>query len=139
MSFNRLSQTVHSVRRISNRSIRTMLIANECKAASPTSAPFVRSFHYNRAVLEADSHDDFKPKASPIPESLEECIKLVGEQVNSNTVMLYMKGTPAAPQCGFSQQTVRLLNAVGADFSSVNVLQYPAIREAVKVSKAAYD
>jgi hypothetical protein len=44
------------------------------------------------------------------------------------------KGTPAAPQCGFSMQAVRILNATGADFASVNVLEYSAIREAVKVS-----
>jgi monothiol glutaredoxin len=46
--------------------------------------------------------------------------------------MLYMKGTPSQPQCGFSMQAVRILNAVGVDFSSVNILEYPAIREGVK-------
>ncbi|CAE7663710.1 grx5 [Symbiodinium microadriaticum] len=46
--------------------------------------------------------------------------------------MLYMKGTPSQPQCGFSLQTVRILNAVGADFASVNVLEYQAIREGIK-------
>ena len=44
-----------------------------------------------------------------------------------------MLGTPSRPQCGFSSQAVRILNAVGADFSSVNVLEYQAIREGVKV------
>ena len=46
--------------------------------------------------------------------------------------MLYMKGTPAAPQCGFSQQVVRILHATGAEFSSVNVLEDASIREGIK-------
>lgn len=46
--------------------------------------------------------------------------------------MLYMKGTPARPQCGFSAQLVRVLHASGVDFDSVNVLDYPMIREGVK-------
>ena len=43
--------------------------------------------------------------------------------------MLNILGTPSKPQCGFSLQTVRVLNAVGANFSSINVLEYPAVRE----------
>ena len=46
--------------------------------------------------------------------------------------MLYMKGTPSAPQCGFSMQTVRVLNAVGVDYASVNVLDFPAVRDGIK-------
>ncbi len=46
--------------------------------------------------------------------------------------MLYMKGTPAQPQCGFSAQLVRVLHASGVDFDSVNVLDYPMVREGVK-------
>jgi monothiol glutaredoxin len=84
--------------------------------------------------LSSDSHDDFKPqKKTVIPDALEDVVKLIGKQVEENPVILYMKGTPSAPQCGFSMQAVRILNAVGADFSSVNVLEYSAVREAVKV------
>jgi monothiol glutaredoxin len=63
---------------------------------------------------------------------LEDVTKLIEQQIGENPVMLYMKGTPSQPQCGFSLQTVRVLNAVGANFSSVNVLEYPAIREGIK-------
>lgn len=83
-----------------------------------------------------DSHDDFKPKKKEkkvIEEGLEEVVQLVDKQVKENPVMLYMKGTPQQPQCGFSLQAVRVLNAIGAEYSAVNVLEYPAIREAVKV------
>ena len=57
---------------------------------------------------------------------------MIEEQVKKYPIMLYMKGTPRQPQCGFSGQAVRLLNAVGADFSSVNVLEFPAIRDGIK-------
>lgn len=80
-----------------------------------------------------DSHDDFKPKRKDVPEELAEVVKLVESQVKENSIMLYMKGTPSRPQCGFSSQAVRILNAVGVDFSSVNVLEYPTIREGVKI------
>ena len=43
-----------------------------------------------------------------------------------------MKGTPSAPQCGFSMQVVRVLHAVGVEFSSINVLEHPEIREGIK-------
>ena len=46
--------------------------------------------------------------------------------------MLYMKGTPAQPQCGFSQQVCRILHATGVEFSSVNVLEDDTMREGVK-------
>lgn len=46
--------------------------------------------------------------------------------------MLYMKGKPKMPQCGFSATVVNILNKEGVDFSSVDVLAYPAIREGVK-------
>ena len=79
-----------------------------------------------------DSHDDFKPKRTVLPTEMDDVLKLIQSQVKENDVMLYMKGTPSAPQCGFSGQAVRILNALGTDFSSVNVLEYPAIRDGIK-------
>lgn len=79
-----------------------------------------------------DTHDDFKPKLQSIPTGLDEVKALIHSQVNDNEIMLYMKGTPAQPQCGFSMQAVRILNALGADFQSVNVLEFAAIREGIK-------
>lgn len=84
--------------------------------------------------VSAESHDDFKPKKKlVVPEGMDEVLKLIDGQVKANDVMLYMKGTPSQPQCGFSSQAVRILNAVGADFSSVNVLEYNSIRDGIKV------
>ena len=56
----------------------------------------------------------------------------VQQHISDNRVMLYMKGNPAMPMCGFSAKVVGILQTEGADFSSVNVLDYPAIREGVK-------
>jgi monothiol glutaredoxin len=80
----------------------------------------------------SDTHDDFKPKLKSIPDDENGVLSLIDEQVKANDIMLYMKGTPAAPQCGFSMQVVRILNAVGAEYSSVNVLEFPAIRDGIK-------
>ncbi len=79
-----------------------------------------------------DSHDDFKPQKAAPPADLDGAIKMIAEQVKKHKIMLYMKGTPARPQCGFSAQAVRILHASGVDFDSVNVLDYPMIREGVK-------
>ena len=54
-------------------------------------------------------------------------------QLDSNPVLLYMKGTPDFPQCGFSAQTVAALRAVGAEFAYVNIFEDPEIREGLKV------
>jgi monothiol glutaredoxin len=57
----------------------------------------------------------------------------IKEQVESNPVLLYMKGTPQMPQCGFSAMTVQVLQACGiTSFASVNVLADPEIRQGIK-------
>ena len=57
----------------------------------------------------------------------------IRQQVTGNPVVLYMKGTPQMPQCGFSQLAVQVLNACGVQqFHSVNVLADAEIRQAVK-------
>ena len=54
-------------------------------------------------------------------------------QVNANAVVLYMKGTPQFPQCGFSGATVQMLQACGLrDFAAVDVLADPDIRAGIK-------
>lgn len=56
----------------------------------------------------------------------------IKQQVESNRIFLYMKGTPQAPMCGFSAQAVKILGAVGAEFSSFDVLSDDEIRQGVK-------
>ena len=67
-----------------------------------------------------------------VPSGNAKALELIDSHVKSNPVMLYMKGSPGSPQCGFSARVVGILQSNGASFSSVNVLEYPEIREGVK-------
>ena len=59
-------------------------------------------------------------------------IERIKSQLSSSPVVLYMKGTPDFPQCGFSAAAVRALGAVGAEFQHVNIFEDPELREALK-------
>lgn len=56
----------------------------------------------------------------------------ITEIVNGNDVVLFMKGTPYFPQCGFSSRAVSILEHVGVEFASVDVLQDAEIRSGIK-------
>ena len=59
-------------------------------------------------------------------------VERIKAELAAGPVVLFMKGTPDFPQCGFSAQTVAALRAVGANFRSVNIFEEPEIREALK-------
>ena len=52
--------------------------------------------------------------------------------IDENDVLLFMKGTPVMPQCGFSAAVVGVLSHMGIKFNSVNVLEDPEMREGIK-------
>jgi len=56
----------------------------------------------------------------------------IKKQLDSYPVLLYMKGTPDFPQCGFSAKTVSVLRAAGAKFAYINIFEDPEIREGLK-------
>ena len=56
----------------------------------------------------------------------------INNEIKTNSVVLYMKGTPAFTMCGFSAATVQVLTNLGVKFSSVNVLENDKIREGIK-------
>ena len=56
----------------------------------------------------------------------------IEEQLSSHDILLYMKGTPDFPQCGFSGQTVAALKAVGKPFAFVNIFEDEEIRQGLK-------
>ena len=58
-------------------------------------------------------------------------IVTIKEQIEANPILLYMKGSPDAPQCGFSAQTVQCLVACGERFAYVDILSNPEIRAAL--------
>ncbi|MBI79024.1 MAG: Grx4 family monothiol glutaredoxin [Pseudomonadota bacterium] len=57
----------------------------------------------------------------------------IKEQISNSNILLYMKGTPDFPQCGFSAQSVAALRAVGANFEHFNIFEDEEIREGLKV------
>jgi monothiol glutaredoxin len=56
----------------------------------------------------------------------------IGKQIAANDVVLFMKGTKAMPQCGFSMQVAQILGHLGVDFKDINVLEDMSVREGVK-------
>jgi len=73
----------------------------------------------NRFKLEFDMSD------TPVNERIK-------ADITQNDVMLFMKGTPVFPQCGFSAAVVQILNHVGVKFGSADVLVDPEIRDGIK-------
>jgi monothiol glutaredoxin len=58
----------------------------------------------------------------------DEVLSTIKEQIDTNPILLYMKGSPQAPQCGFSAQTVQCLISCGERFAYVDILSNPEIR-----------
>jgi monothiol glutaredoxin len=56
----------------------------------------------------------------------------IDEQVKNHKILLYMKGTPDFPMCGFSAATVQVLDSYRVEYATVNVLENPEIREGIK-------
>ncbi len=56
----------------------------------------------------------------------------IASDIASNDVVLYMKGTPVFPQCGFSAATVQILSNLGVKFKAVDVLKDPEVRQGIK-------
>ncbi|HEV7385213.1 MAG TPA: Grx4 family monothiol glutaredoxin [Phenylobacterium sp.] len=56
----------------------------------------------------------------------------IAKTVEEHPVVLFMKGVPEQPQCGFSAQVVQILDHLGADFVGVNVLQNDQLRDGIK-------
>jgi monothiol glutaredoxin len=56
----------------------------------------------------------------------------IDNEVKANDVVLFMKGTPTFPQCGFSSQVVQILDYLGVDYKGVNVLENADVRQGIK-------
>jgi monothiol glutaredoxin len=56
----------------------------------------------------------------------------IDNEVKSNDVVLFMKGTPGFPQCGFSGQVVQILDYLGVDYKGVNILTSDELRQGIK-------
>lgn len=72
----------------------------------------------------------FKSGAYPMTDQT--VIDRIKQDIVSNDVVLYMKGSPVFPQCGFSAAVVQVLTHLGVKFKGIDVLQDPAIRQGIK-------
>ena len=59
-------------------------------------------------------------------------LERIEQEINDHPVVLFMKGTPIFPQCGFSAMVVQVLTEMGAKFKSIDVLNEPPIRDGIK-------
>lgn len=59
--------------------------------------------------------------------------ELIQQQLNDHPIIIYMKGTPQFPMCGFSARTVAVLKSYGVPFSHVNILDFPEIRTTLPI------
>ena len=74
-------------------------------------------------------------EVEPMPKDYDDEVdvtKLIKKEIQSNDVVLFMKGTPAFPMCGFSAAITQMLTDLGVKFSSVNVLDSDGMREGIK-------
>lgn len=62
----------------------------------------------------------------------DDVITEIENEIRDNKVMIYMKGTPSFPQCGFSATTIEIFEQLGRPFNSVDILSNPAKREGIK-------
>ncbi len=63
----------------------------------------------------------------------QEILDAIGKEIQENPVILYMKGSSEAPQCGFSSVVCQVLKRLNVPFKSVNILLDPMVREGIKV------
>jgi monothiol glutaredoxin len=88
--------------------------------------------NWSRQFSSSSSDKDFEPKRA-VPPTYEEVKAKLEELVKNNKVVLFMKGSPSAPQCGFSRQVVQVLAEEGvSDYIYVDILKSDVIRESVK-------
>ncbi|CAK9219900.1 unnamed protein product [Sphagnum troendelagicum] len=101
------------------------------KAASISSLWRINSHVSSQAGEDPDTHDDFKPVERDA-ESAPSVHETIQKDIKENPVMVYMKGVPEAPQCGFSAMVVRILAEHGVKYKSRNVLVDQELRDGIK-------
>lgn len=93
--------------------------------AAPAPAPV-------RKVTLAPTPEEREEREEASPRGDKPVAAFVDEIIKNNAVVIFMKGSPAAPQCGFSAGASGILNGYGKPYAHVNVLADPEVREGVK-------
>ena len=77
-------------------------------------------------------HDDFKPQRKSYAAGPDGVKEQIGKDIEENKVVVFMKGVPDAPMCGFSNTVVQVLKAEGVEFKGLNVLADEDLRQGIK-------
>jgi monothiol glutaredoxin len=70
--------------------------------------------------------------AQPAPSGGGDIMERIRQDVDSNKILIYMKGSPDMPQCGFSAATIEIFNSLGVPYDTRDVLQDPELRQGIK-------
>ena len=136
-----MSQLLAASRRAVSRHL--LLRNNNNSATNAVAAAIVASTSYSslykqqqqrqqqqqRKLFGSESHDDFAAKSHVDASNVHDEI---ASDVKKETVVIYMKGSPNAPQCGFSNVACRILDHYGIPYASRNVLASDALRNGIK-------
>jgi len=117
-----------STLRVSRLFRRSLFQKNLTLTIFPSVSVFIRNFS------SGESDDAFKPvhKSSASTSDSQSVHSKIENTIKNNDIVLYMKGTPSSPQCGFSNQAVRILNQHGLNIHGVNILEDQVMRQAMK-------
>jgi monothiol glutaredoxin len=87
-----------------------------------------------KEVIGLDRRDQFRQGSAGLPnkEANMSIEQFIDSEVKSNDVVLFMKGTPQFPQCGFSGQVVQILDHIGVGYKGLNVLESADLRNGIK-------
>jgi len=125
------SKRAHAVASIANAAAPASLTST---GASPNLRAFSRVARRGFAASADDSHGDFKAKTNG--SGSEDVQKMIEADVEANAVIIFMKGSPSAPQCGFSNMACRILDHHGVEYASRNVLASDELRNGIKAFSA---
>jgi monothiol glutaredoxin len=129
-----MSQLLAASRRAVSRHLLLRNNNNNNNATNAAAAAVVASTSYSslykqRKLFGSESHDDFAAKSHVDASNVHDEI---ASDVKKETVVIYMKGSPNAPQCGFSNVACRILDHYGIPYASRNVLASDALRNGIK-------
>jgi monothiol glutaredoxin len=117
-------------------SLKSVRIPTTVTIIEPT---LCRSFTASRSLLAAvndDSHNDFKPKRAnsndALKQKFEEIKKVIDDEVKKEPVVLFMKGTPNRPECGFSRTVIQVLENYNIKYKTFNMNEDVLMKEALK-------
>ena len=132
-----LSGFIMALRLIRSTAARSAGIFRAAGMRKPSVLAGARFLSFAKTGPLGDTHEDFQPQRKEMNADSKDEVNafledIINQSAEKKRPLLFMKGTPEAPNCGFSYQVVRILHAEGVEFDSVNVLEDSTIREGIK-------